>query len=141
MARPDRAPPVRHARPGTHPAWRNRRAAGIASFRGPSFRAGEQRGSLPVSREPTFGVERLLSVAELEVEVRAVERAGLADGADLVAGVDFIADRLLELIEVRHQREDPVAVVDDEEVSEALEPAGVRDLAVPDRVHRRAERR
>ena len=52
-----------------------------------------------MSGQPALGIERLLAVAQFEIEIGALERPAVAHRAHLVAAVHLVADALLELIE------------------------------------------
>src|SRR5919201_4171348 len=140
------APPG-HGRPAppsprrSRPPWRTRRAGGTSSFGGASSASREQGRRPALAGKPHLGVDRFLSVAELEVQVRALQGTRLADGADRFTRADGVSESLLQLIEMRQQREHASAVIDDEEIAESPEPTRMRDLSIPDGAHRRARRR
>src|ERR1700687_1536230 len=56
-------------------------------------RRGNKRRPLARARQPALGIERLLPVAQLEVKIRALERAGVADRAHLGPLLELVADR------------------------------------------------
>src|SRR4051812_4684740 len=141
MGRPDRAPPPRRAPRESRPPWRRRRARGTSSSHHSSSGARDERLLLAAAPQPALRVDRLLAIAQLEIEIGPFQRAGLADGAHRLAAADRVPERLLQLVEVRHQREHAVAVIDDQEVAKSLEPPRVRYLPAPDGAHRRSRGR
>src|SRR3954468_8333405 len=76
--------------------------------------------------EPALRIEGRLARSPLEVQIGAFERPGIADRADDFAGTHYVVLRSGERGEVRHEREVPAPMIDDEEVAVAAEPARVR---------------
>src|SRR3970040_2388974 len=79
--------------------------------------------------------------ANLKVHVRSGRKACAADAADHLPLAHARAGTRQDRGEVRVQRGESVAVVDDDDLAVTAEPAGVEHGAVPGRDHRRAARR
>src|SRR5215470_13287777 len=89
--------------------------------------------SAPLS-EPLFGVLRLALVSHLEIEARPLQRARIPHCPDALSLLHVVPFLDQDVGDVRIQREVLIVVVQDDQVSVALEPSRVHD--VPG-VHRR----
>src|SRR5438445_1829041 len=85
--------------------------------------------------KPQLRVQRRLALPQLEIEVRALERAAVAHRAHHVCATHLVSLCACECAEVRHQGEISVAMVDDDQVPVSVEPAGVHDPARVDGAH------
>src|SRR5258706_15573281 len=90
--------------------------------------------------QPVRGVDRGAAVADFEVEAGHLVLRSLPEEADAVADRDAGAALDRAGGEPAVESEDPVAVVHDDEVTVALQPLRVDDLAGEDRTHLGARR-
>src|SRR5437763_5584528 len=84
----------------------------------------ESRRELPSPRQPFLRIFRAIVVADLEVEVAGLRALALADPCNRLPRRHPIAYRHRRRLDIAVEREDAIAVVQNDQVSVSLEPLG-----------------
>src|SRR5260370_23263861 len=87
--------------------------------------------------EPELRIDGLAPFAYFKIELR-LGPLGIAQGGDHIAGLDLVADRLVEHLGMTIQSHIAPAVTDDDQQSHALQPIGIYYSAAESRPHLRA---
>src|SRR3954468_5800990 len=96
---------------------RKRRGAPLVPMSGLARQADGVRPLASRRGEPALRIEGRLARSQLEVQIGAFERTGVADRAHDFAGTHYVVLRSRKRGEVRHEGEVPGPMIDDEEVA------------------------
>src|SRR5581483_2775361 len=85
--------------------------------------------------EPGSGIDRLASLADLEIQLRARAAAAVSGRAERVPGVHALSDGLVKPLIVAVQAHVAIAVIDDAQQPQTRKPVGIDDSAAIDGPH------